>query len=73
MGADLSELSPRGDEEYVDPFSTENRLGVVVEPDTGDDSILGHWFLDLIFGWLSMIFWSWPLLPFIIAYWIFFK
>jgi|TARA_B110000914_G_C15101224_1_gene281759 hypothetical protein len=71
MGADLSDLSPRGDEEYVDPFTTENRLGVVVETDRGDEYIFGNKYLDWLAVTLDALFWWWVLLPvFLIYYWL---
>ena len=72
MGADLSELSPRGDEEHVDHFSTDFRNGPVEREDTSEEPIFGHWLIDGMLGWLSLIFWWWPLYIFIIPYWLFF-
>ena len=46
MGTDFSDLSPRGDEEKEDLFSTENRFGVA-EPDRGDETPFDNKFL----GW----------------------
>jgi hypothetical protein len=71
MGTDFSDLSPRGDEEKVDLFSTENRHGVV-EPDRGDDTVFGNKYLDWLFFILDALFWWWVFLPvFLIYYWLF--
>jgi len=63
MGTDFSDLSPRGDEEKKDLFSTENRHGVV-EPDRGDETIFNNKFLD---WWLAIdtIYWVFALFVFI--------
>lgn len=69
MGADLSDLSPRGDEEIVDLYTTENRHGVV-EPDRGDEYMFGNKYLDFFFGIFGSLTWWLPFLPILIIIWI---
>ena len=69
MGTDFSDLSPKGEEAYVDLLKPKI-IGDPVEPDRGDDTIFGHWAIDGIFSILNSIYWWVPIS--LIFYWLIF-